>query len=766
MPPKVQPRALTQRRSGRFAATEELSTPSSKEDLAADNNIQEASDEVSGINVGVRQDAPDPTPATQIASARSPIASPAPRQPIERLASLRGPGRFVEPHKSIHPDSQVKKLKVQPRSSIRRSKEEREATERAEAERLHARLGAGSGSSNDVSGRADFGSRGVTRGALSGVSNRWQNERYSGSGASGFLGGATPAEDKRQRLSFSTRSRGGGRSSMLSGVSRDSTDADAKARVKREPGARNGKAKDGDGDVVMSGSGQRKSTRVKTEQNALPLEESDDELMELEPAGRRINIENINLISDPESSDGAIATGDEGKGKGKSSTPRASASSFMRPIRLARHEHVQRSIGVNTDPSSVTSAELRRQAKARGDAQGSLFLPEAADLQDGKVTKAKKKARPRDVEFIKNERKWQGVYQDAEDDDKSVKIKTEPKEQDDTMLADREDPSGTAVSQNMLTQGIPAPSEDGAADQPFESTAITASGRKTLPRPRVRRAKALAHRKPVLQTDEDREEWGRLKSDVARIRAELLMPEPDSQQADTPTDANDAVNVEEMKAKDVTKDKKEGLVYLFQLPPTMPDIEDPRMRRTRRLSQAQKTDSEDQQEPSAAASAGGQRITTKDPKTAKPKRTTGPKPATTATHDPTVKSEPADAESKTPTTESAHSKHAIPPTPFLVAPHGTLGHVRLDAEGFPSASWSTDFRLDVGKASDYGALQEVVLMKSEKVELAVKERRRGRVKREEGEKEEGTKCGEEAWAVGQMGGGFVMTPDWGWMFGN
>ncbi|KAI4167090.1 MAG: hypothetical protein LQ343_007494 [Gyalolechia ehrenbergii] len=766
MPPETQLRAPTQRRSGRFAATEESSMPSSKEDLPADNDSKEASDEVSGANVDTVLEAPDPTPASQIAFARSPIAGSAPRQPIERLASLRGPGRFVESHNSISPESQVKKLKVQPKSSIRRSKEEREATERAEAERLQARLGASSGSSSNVSGKRDFGSRGGARGALSGVSNRWQSERYSGSGASGFLGGATPAEDKRQREASSTRSRGGGRSSMLSGVSRDNTAADAGAKVKREPGAGKSKAKDGDGDVIMGDSGRRKSTRVKTEKKTLLIEESDDELMELETTGRGINIENINLIDDPESSDGAAATGDEGKGKGKSSTPRASSSSFMRPIRLARHEHVQRSIGVNTDPSSVTSAELRRQAKARGDAQGSLFLPEDADPRDDKVTKLKKKARSRDVEFIKNERKWQGVYQDEEDEDKPIKIKTEPKEQDGTMLTDREEPSGTAVSQGMLTQGNTAPSKDDAAHPPFESTATLASGPKTLRKSRVRRPKALAHRRPVLQTDEDHEEWARLKSDVARIRGELLMPESDSHQADTKTNAKRDANAEEIKAKEVTKDKKEGLVYLFQLPPTMPDIEDPRTRRIRRQSQTQKRDSEDRQEPSTTAIAVEQPNSTRNTKPAKPTPSTDPKKATTPSNDPKIKTEPADAESKTPTSENAHSRHAIPPTPFLISPHGTLGHIRLDAEGFPSATWSTDFRLDVGKASDYGALQEVVLMKSEKVELAVKERGRRRVKREEGAKEDGTKCGEEAWAVGQMGGGFVMMPDWGFMFGD
>lgn len=762
MPPKSQP----QRRSGRFAATEESSIPPAKEDPPADNNIPESLDEVSSANIDTSLESQVLIPANQTAAVRNSIASPPLRQSAERLASLRGPGRFVESYNSIAPDSPVKKLKIQPRSSLRRSKEEREAAERAEAERLHARFGASSGSSSNVSARGDFGGRGGFRDTPGGVSSRWQNERYSGSGASGFLGGATPAEDKRKRESLSTRSRGGGRSSMLSGISRNNAEADASAKVKREIGTRKDKSKGGDDSGGKGDSGRRKSARVKTEPKALPIEESDDELTELEVTGRRINIEQINLIDDSESSDRGTVTGDERKGKEKASTPRASGSSFMRPVRLARHEHVQRSIGVNTDPSSVTSAELRKQAKARGDAQGSLFLPEDVDLGDDKVTKAKKKARPRDVEFIKNERKWQGVYQDEEDEDKPVKIKTEPEDQDNAILTDQVELPGTVASQSMLTQGVPAPPEDGAARPPLESTTTSGPDARTVRKSKVRRPKALANRRPVLQTDEDREEWDRLKFDAARIQKELTMPEPDRQQTDTKKNAKSDEMIEETEVKEVTKDRKEGLVYLFQLPPTMPGMELPRTRRIRRQSQAQKTDSEDQQESSTTiVVAKDLPATTKDSQIAKPKPNTESKTATTASVDPKIKTEP-DANSKALATANAHSGHAIPPTLFPISPQGTLGDVALNAEGHPSATWSMDFRLNVGKASDYGALQEVVMVKSEKVELAIKERRRGRVKREEGAKEEGTKCGEESWAVGQMGGGFVMTPDWGWMLGD
>ncbi|KAL8716093.1 MAG: hypothetical protein Q9225_006220, partial [Loekoesia sp. 1 TL-2023] len=680
MPPKAQSRAEPQRRSGRLTTTEEPTRQSSKEGLPTNDDSQEALGDISGANEISAQGVIGETSASQTAPTPSSITSPAPPEPVERLASLRGPGRFIESHNWISSDSQVKRLKVQPKSAIRRSKEEREATEKAEAERLHARLAASGGSSSNVPRSGDLRGRGSARGPFGGVSTRWQSERYSGGGASGFLGGATPAEDKRQRESFSSRSRGSGRSAMLSGLSRESTEAGAGPKVKKESGARKSRAKDKDGDSVMGGTGRRRSTRIKKEEGGPMHQESDDDLLELEPVGKRINIENINLISDEESSNEALAADDKGKGKEKSKTPKLPGSSFMRPIRISRHQHVDRSVGVSTEPSSLTSAELRRRAKERGEAQGSLFLPDNADLKDDRATKPRRKTKSRDVEFIKNERKWQGVYQDEEDEDKPVKIKKEPKEDDNSTLVDDAEPSGTAVTQNMLAQNITTTSEETAAHPPAEPNTVPAKDPSTLRKPRIRIPKAMTRRKPVLQTEEDHQEWHRFKSDVALIRNELRMSTSGKDPTDLKTDADGEgdPNVEEMKLNEHPEDKKEGLVYLFQLPPTMPEIEDPRKRRVRRKSQAQKPDSEDQQDSNVAVKEPP--TTVKDSKTSKPKRDTESKTAKPAAGDPKIKTEPPDADSKPSVSEETISKHAVPPTPFPTFPYGTLGNLRLDAE--------------------------------------------------------------------------------------
>ncbi|KAL8770258.1 MAG: hypothetical protein Q9194_005215, partial [Teloschistes cf. exilis] len=445
-----------------------------------------------------------------------------PRPQVQRLASLNNPRRGSEqPINPNSPDVAAKRLKFQPKSAIRRSKEEREATERAEAERLQARLAASDSSSGVLPERGGSRGRGDRRSGTGSL--RWQGERYAGSGASGFLGGATPAEDKRQREALLTRSRGGAggsRPSMLSGAAREATKHETSTAVKKESNARSGKAKDKDGDTAMRDTEKRRSTRVKKEKGeSFVREESDDELFELGSPGKRINIENINLISDEGSSDEVFATSGQGIETERSRTPRLLGNSSMRPIRIDRHEHVERTIGVNTDASSLTSAELRRQAKARGEAQGSLFLPDSSDVNNGDAGKPKGRKKGRDVEFLRNERKWQGVYQDEEDDDMRVEIKEEPKEQNDPMIIDDDDHhemeiEGTAVTQGMLDEQQQAsiPKSNATLDHPQTTT------EPSPPKPRHKRKtkrkgpRFLTCRKPIPQpsaANDDNKEFER-----------------------------------------------------------------------------------------------------------------------------------------------------------------------------------------------------------------------------------------------------------------
>ncbi|KAL8728120.1 MAG: hypothetical protein Q9181_005462, partial [Wetmoreana brouardii] len=702
MPPKPQPRRQPPRDSRSSDVTKEPPEPVSPRRNASlyNERLEDTGEKHDTLKVAETGDVRSAA-AGEIAADPATTPSAPPRHPVQRLASLNLGRRDLQssaesPH-LLFSDVPPKKLKFQPKSAIRRSKEEREATERAEAERLQARLAASDASKGVTPGRGAFrGGRGAV------ISTRWQQERYAGAGASGFLGGATPAADKKQREALSARTRGGGRSSVASRVHREATEAESTPRVKKEAGLTKRKVKDKDGDVVMSGSGsgRRTSTRVKKEQPEGLREESDDELFELEPSARKINIEHINLISDEESSDDVLSPGDKGKGRERQKTPKSIGSSFMRPIRIDRHEHIERTVGVNTDASSLTSAELRKRAKARGEAEGSLFLPEDADIMNDTTSRPKGRRKGRDVEFIKNERKWQGVYQDDEDDSRPVRIKEEPNEDNDAMVINDERPSGTAITQDMLTQDATAKQTDDALP-PSTKTPPPDPQLPPKPKPKhkTKTPKALALRKPLLQTEEDRKEWQRFKEDIALLRDVLQTTALD----DTEMDIDDDAETEMAKAK--IRNKKEGLVYLFQLPPVLPEIQSPRSKHVSKP----KPQSEEAKAPDT------QNTKDKDPASTGAKVDTSSKsnrPDTAASKKP-IKPDPQPSSPVPNPSATTSSSHALPPNPTQPYPPGTLGHISLSYEGFPSATWSNTLRMDLGRANDYGALQEVVLLRGE-----------------------------------------------------
>ncbi|KAL8754023.1 MAG: hypothetical protein Q9184_005243, partial [Pyrenodesmia sp. 2 TL-2023] len=730
MPPKVQPRVQAQRGAGQTGNTEGTPRRSSRRSLRAHNNEEETADDGAAGPDAAIQEAVDAISADRSASAPRPAAGSPPHEPTQRLASLRGPGRSVETRLPSLLDSPLKKLKVQPKAAVRRSKEEREAAERAEAERLQARLAESGTSSAVAPGRGDFGGRGGGRGALGGTSNRWQTERYSGAGAGGFLGGVTPAEDKRQREALATRSRGGGRSLLLSDRSRGVIEAEASAKVKKEPGSKRGKGndKDEDGDVDMGDgtSAKKKPPRVKIESKGSAPYDSDEELLELETGGKRIPIEQISLVTPEQSSDEDVSATDQGKGKERLKTPKPPGGSSMRPVFIKRHEHQQRTIGVNTEPATATSAELRKRAKATGAPISDLPLPMDIEFRDN-AAKAitKQKTKPRDVEFIKNERKWQGVYQDEDEEEPAVKVKKEPAEAEDTTLIYDEPPQGTAISQDMLTQAGPSGSNDRAT--PSLASKPPSKDPKPLRKPKPRRNKTLTKQKPVLQTTEDTQEWHRFKRDMTLIRQEL-MPKPDSQSTGPEIDGDGDAEIEDVKTSTRGKDNKEGMVYTFQLPPSMPSLEDPRDVKARRRSQRkEKSQGGEQQQQQQSqqqegTSSNAAETTTTSTISSKPTTQTSA-PTSSKSTDPNIKPDPDPTTSLHP---PAQPTYALPPHPHpSPLPHGTVGSLTLDPSGFPSATWSQDFRLNVGRASDYAALQEVVLLKTQSSMMDVG-RERGR----------------------------------------
>ena len=471
---------------------------------------------------------------------------PPARRPAQRLASLRNPSSIVGAEEMQATSTiQTSGLKFQPKSVQRRSKEEREAAEQAEIERLQARLSGGKVSEDAE--RGDFMPRRRGRGV-----SRGNDGRLSGAGASGHLGGSSVQDRSTRRARgpgrSGPRSRGGdsggeslgrGRGAIHHGVTTTGAEI-SRSDAAREPiNTRRKKEStvktetDKDGDVVMDKTSSKK--KIKKEPGVTYDTSSSDSSSDSEydgKKGRRINIEEIDLVSSDE--DG----GDEGTGSKRKERANLLKMWNPKPVRFHREEHVERAVGVNTDPTTLTSAELRRRAKEKQDAQGSMFLG-SEDEAIATTTKAKGRGKTKDVEFIENKRKWKGVYQDDGDTEGFAKIKNEP-EDDDAMIMDESyhgptaQPAGEIPSVNMqgdeheiraaaeemeLTDGSDSASagsisgqiRQGESSHPLSPT-LLAKGFRRKHRPR----------KPVLQTDEDHQEWARYQKDMTWMQDTLL----------------------------------------------------------------------------------------------------------------------------------------------------------------------------------------------------------------------------------------------------
>lgn len=409
--------------------------------------------------------------------------------------------------------------------------------------------------------------------------SRWKNERFNISHeASGHLGGNTIQEAATGR-----NRRGGGFRSGTSGPS-ESASGNGTSRVKKEPAMK--PEKDRDGDVIMSSSTLKpKRTKVKKEDQGPTYISSEGELDS--DGGERINIEDINAInlvsSEDEDEDKEPAVGPHmSKGKRREGTPRVPANNLM-PVRIQRQEHVERAVGVNTDASSLTSAELRRRAKDRAEAGGSLFLPEEDEADILSITRPKVKRKPKDVEFVRNERKWKGVYQDEDD---IVKIKDEPRDDTDFTMIDKPtgveeaepialhqiDLASTSTTHHTVNDGDgtlrPRMSPSGLGEAPEEDA---------LPQPgeRLLRIKGYHGLRPVQISEEEEEDY--LFAEVAEIvlaKSDVPMdtcaPELCSS-TKVPDDDGD-LDMDREDAYFQRGGKEE--VYLFQLPPVVPSLHD------------------------------------------------------------------------------------------------------------------------------------------------------------------------------------------------
>ncbi|KAL4878862.1 RNA polymerase III RPC4-domain-containing protein [Aspergillus karnatakaensis] len=277
----------------------------------------------------------DPGSNATPAATSNTSASPAPtsttstpgttRAPVQRLQSLKnrtpsgsiGPGPTSAGSGNGEPSKPT--LKYKPRAVGRRSKEEREAIEKLEAQRNAERLKEAAAIQRQKAniaarGREGFAGRGGRGGSMSGA---------AGPLGSGF-GGVR-------------RGRGG---------SRFGGDSRATSMSRRSKSMTAGAG--GAGGSVSS-------------------DESDGEI--------RVSIDRINLESDADDDDDDVILDQKKKKLRKGKMALGSArETGLRPIRVERHEHEERVISVNMESSTTKSAELRQQAKDKSKDDDALFV--------------------------------------------------------------------------------------------------------------------------------------------------------------------------------------------------------------------------------------------------------------------------------------------------------------------------------------------------------------------------------------------------------
>lgn len=669
------------------------------------------------------------------------IATSPPRQTAPRLASLKSRKPPVLPPDSTTTSEPSKtKLKFMPKSALRRSKEMRDAVEKAEADRRQSRLAAEVSSTTTVRYRGGLqgrGGRGIGRGA-----GRSDNDRFAGIQASGHLSGSTIGDDSGRKPKVA-------RAGLRAAASEPSRSA---GRPKKDIIPKS--EKEGPRNIVSGGGGGSAQTRGFVKEEASSDEEPDI------AEGPRVNIEHINLISDDESVEEDPQEANQHSG-GLMGTDKKTHGLHLRPVRVDRHEHVDRAIGGGGDLTNLTSAELRRRAQQRKDAEGSLFISDDYS-ETGMIKSTKGKSKAKDVEFVRDERRWQGVYQDEECDGEP-KIKEEPLEDDNCMVIDQAEPVTSLADRHSPVIGEETVTHKVAAGVDHSGITEVIDPIASKPPP----SKRLKLKSPVFQCEEDREEWERYEEELDFLREELgnIRLGHDHTTA-TATQSEEVINplIDESANP---PDPKEGHVYLFQIPCIIPQLLPVAENETRLKAQAEqkKTDAAHASQPSKTSTSSRSR--------------------------PDFEDLFFDGRKKAPSGVATTTNPPCRP--------GKIGTLRVYESGRCKIEWGTagGTNMELRRGFRSSMLQEVIVTNLEKPAVKVetgdgreddgeggedgggttadtamkvegeseKEKEKGKGKEgEKGKEKEKAKVGDTAWAVGELAGSFVMTPDWDLMF--
>jgi hypothetical protein len=279
-------------------------------------------------------------------------------------------------------------------------------------------------------------------------------------------------------------------------------------------------------DEPAGGDPDTQSARVKVE---IPDPVYPEEQEEGSRPAPRVDIEQINLITDDEDDDSDAVHSNMNKGKGQSLPNKGG----LKPVRLQREEHKERVTLVNTEPAATT---LTDDTKEHGDYQAFVSTDEEEEDQ---------------IESSRESKKWPGVWQDDE-----IEAKHDPGASNDAMDVDViEDPTPLVKSSQV------------PAGQVGEETESTVSA--PVKKGKTKRHRQPKKKQPVLQTEEDRAEHARHLEDLRILARELGGVQT------TSTNEKDAGTVdldgESIAGQPRVKDH-EGRLYLFQFPPVLPSL--------------------------------------------------------------------------------------------------------------------------------------------------------------------------------------------------
>ncbi|KAJ4290331.1 hypothetical protein N0V90_010547 [Kalmusia sp. IMI 367209] len=193
------------------------------------------------------------------------------------------------------------------------------------------------------------------------------------------------------------------------------------------------------------------------------------------------------------------------------------------PIRIHRKEHVERKFGINTDSSTQAPASATQQVEASSSSTAEISH--------------KGKGKAKDVEITGERKPYKGMWQDSDGPD-DVKVKAEPSSEDEE-------------AENREQVGI------GAASTKAERSPE-----------RERRSKLLSKDEPSFQTEEERDEWNRIQFNLAGMRKELGPPD----QENSTEDASGDIGMVDAGADGGKPNVRDDHTYLFQLPPIMPEL--------------------------------------------------------------------------------------------------------------------------------------------------------------------------------------------------